>query len=389
MRRGARLFEARSGASHGSAPASAASPAAAPGARRVLAAPAPASAAASDPAAPASSKHRPAAAPCLVVAGMGAAAAAAALAAAPNVLLDLALYPRKQNALTKVLAKAGAALGSRAGCGPATEAVTPDQAALRDRWLAGTAVERVGLASADGTCGLAGFVYPAARPSRMWAILVHGYRGDHREVEAIGLQYAERGYNVLAPDLRAHGESGGEVIGMGWPDRLDLVRWAQWLAAREGSDIRIVLHGHSMGAATVLMASGEQLPPQVRALVSDCAYTSVHDIFASCISAAVPIPPDPVIALVQAAFRRRGGYDFAAASCLDQVAKDTLPTLFVHGTADTFVPPWMAEPLYRACGASEKHLLMVPGAAHICSQAVDPGRYYGALFPFLARALAK
>ena len=78
--------------------------------------------------------------------------------------------------------------------------------------------------------------------------------------------YGRQGYHVLMPDLRGCGESGGDFIGMGWPDRLDMLQWINWIIQRD-PEAQIVLHGISMGGATVMMTAGESLPPQVKAIV--------------------------------------------------------------------------------------------------------------------------
>ena len=75
------------------------------------------------------------------------------------------------------------------------------------------------------------------------------------------------GYNILAVDARAHGDSEGTKIGMGWPERMDIIKWINLILSWE-PNARIVLHGVSMGAATVLMASGEDLPGNVKAVIA-------------------------------------------------------------------------------------------------------------------------
>ena len=88
----------------------------------------------------------------------------------------------------------------------------------------------------------------------------------------------EQGWNVLLPDMRTHGESEGKYIGMGWLDRLDVLKWIDLIRERD-EQAQIILHGVSMGGATVMMTSGEALPENVRAVIDDCGYTSVWDIF--------------------------------------------------------------------------------------------------------------
>ncbi|WP_139652711.1 alpha/beta hydrolase [Raoultibacter phocaeensis] len=230
---------------------------------------------------------------------------------------------------------------------------------------------------------LAGFVYPARERTAKWAVLVHGYTNDHTDMEHIGAFYAERGYNVFAPDLRAQGESGGDLIGMGWTDRNDLVLWIDYLVKRFGSDISIVLHGVSMGGAAVCMASGERLPAQVRAVVSDCAFTDVESMFAGQVKKLYGLPRHPVVDDGRIMLKARGGYDIKHASALDQVKQSCTPTLFIHGASDGFVPPAMARALFEACSAPEKRLLVMRGAGHALAAETDPDLYFRTVFDFL------
>ena len=100
-----------------------------------------------------------------------------------------------------------------------------------------------------------------------WAVICHGYTANAKCMSPFGEKYAHMGYNVLLIDTRAHGKSGGRYVGFGWADRLDCLDWAAYLIQRLGKEARILLHGVSMGGATVLNAAGESPPPQVRAVV--------------------------------------------------------------------------------------------------------------------------
>ena len=126
-------------------------------------------------------------------------------------------------------------------------------------WISSVQQESVQITSEDGLV-LKGDIFYAPRDSHKWLLAVHGYTGRRTDMQNIACFYGEKGYHVLTPDLRGQGKSGGKLIGMGWPDRLDLLQWMHYLIERFGSEIQIVLHGHSMGAATVMMAAGERLP---------------------------------------------------------------------------------------------------------------------------------
>ena len=155
---------------------------------------------------------------------------------------------------------------------------------------------------------------------------------------------------------------------------------AAWYARRFQVELdpeaEIVLYGVSMGAATVMMASGEaDLPVQVRCVIEDCGYTSVWDEFSGQLKELFGLPPFPVLNAADLVCRIRAGYSITEASALRQVERSVTPTLFIHGEEDTFVPFWMLEELYQAASC-EKEKLAVPGAAHAESAAVAPEKLF-------------
>ncbi|MGK0551397.1 alpha/beta hydrolase [Enterococcus faecalis] len=225
--------------------------------------------------------------------------------------------------------------------------------------------------------------HPFPESSR-WVICVHGYRSTgKRDMSYIALRFAEEGYNVLVPDLRAHGKSSGETIGMGWLDRLDLLRWISYVISLN-DQAEIVLMGGSMGAATVMMTSGEKLPYNVKALIADCGYTSAYDECQALLRSALQLPAWPILPLANYLARKKAGYTLKAASAVAQLKKNDLPALFIHGTGDQFVP---YEMLKENVAASQglKESLTVPGAPHFSSSIYEPERYFGTIFEFITR----
>lgn len=183
------------------------------------------------------------------------------------------------------------------------------------------------------------------------AILVHGYTDSHAAILPIAKVYADMGYNILLPDLHAHGLSDGDEIQMGWNDREDVLRWigvADSLFAGVAGRPQIVLHGVSMGAATVMNVSGERLPASVKCFVEDCGYTSVWDEFACQLDEQFGLPPFPVLYAASALCKLRYGWTFGEASPVRQLARKETPMLFIHGSSDDYVPSWMVFPLYNA-----------------------------------------
>ena len=247
-------------------------------------------------------------------------------------------------------------------------------------WMAQADVETVHLRSADGLT-LSGEAVITDPETHLWVIAVHGYRSTHASMSPLAAYYGLRGWNALLPDLRGCGDSEGDYIGMGWPDRLDLLRWIDWITARD-ADAQIVLHGISMGGATVMMTAGEALPQQVRAVVEDCGYTSVWDIFADEMAYLFHLPTFPLLNLASGIASLRAGYSFAEASSLKQIEKAQVPVLFIHGSEDNFVHTDMVYQVYEAC-PTDKELLVVEGAGHGNSFNHTPDTYFEAVFRFL------
>ena len=184
------------------------------------------------------------------------------------------------------------------------------------------------------------------------AVVVHGYTDNCVKFMYLGRMYhRDLGYNILMPDLHAHGKSEGEEIQMGWKDRFDVIRWtevAEELFRDSLAESRVVVHGVSMGAATTMCVSGEELPEYVTAFVEDCGYTSVWDEFRGELRAQFSLPPFPLLYTASALCKLKYGWSFGEAAPIKQVAKCHRPMLFIHGDADTYVPFAMLQPLYDA-----------------------------------------
>lgn len=201
-------------------------------------------------------------------------------------------------------------------------------------------------------------------------IAIHGYRSySYKEYSSYIRFYHDLGFHILLPDNRAHGESEGKYIGFGWLDRLDCMKWIDTMKKYFDKDLQIVLHGISMGSATVLMASGEKLPDDVKCIISDCGFTSVYEQFKHVMSKS-PITSKIILPISTLFSKQRVGYNFKEASALKQVQKSHTPTLFIHGDQDDYVPTYMVHELYNACSAP-KDLLIVEGAKHANSYFVN------------------
>ena len=214
-------------------------------------------------------------------------------------------------------------------------------------------------------------------------ICFHGYTSQGMS-DYIGLSgyYLQKGYSMLLVDERAHGQSEGKHIGFGCLDRQDALKWIEKVVKDCGEDVEILLHGTSMGGATVLMTSGLKLPIQVKGIVSDCAFTSAKEVFTHVLKSMYHMPAFPTIQISDFMNRKLSGYGLDECNAAREVKKAKVPILLIHGSGDTFVPCSMCETIYQNC-ASPKKKLIIEGAAHAESYYKDPTSYEKALNEFI------
>lgn len=251
-----------------------------------------------------------------------------------------------------------------------------------DNWLTREG-EDLYITSADGV-RLHGYYRENLDSEGRYAIICHGYSADGAGMSGYANHFYKMGYSVLAPDARCHGESEGNLIGMGYIEKRDIIEWIN-LITKDNPDARVVIFGVSMGGATSLFVSGEKdLPSSVRAIISDCAYTDVYDQIGSAIRYSLPwVPFFPIIDCASVICQLFGGYDLKEASCVEAVKRSRTPTLLIHGSADDYVPFSMLDVLYESC-AAEKEKLVVEGADHAASERTDSELYWNTVERFLS-----
>lgn len=270
--------------------------------------------------------------------------------------------------------------------------VTPEElerwrSAVREgnAWVASHKTQAVEISSFDGL-RLSGLLVPAEggmAASRKFLLAIHGYRsGPMREYYYMLPFYHSLGYHVLMPDDRAHGKSEGKYIGFGWLDRLDCIAWANYIIDTYGPDCEIVMQGVSMGAATVMNAAGESLPPQVKGIIEDCGFSTARGVFAHEAKLRYHLPAWPLIPAASMVCRLAAGYRFSQDEPVRQIQRARVPFLFIHGSRDDFVPTPMVHEVYDAC-PTRKTKLIVEGAAHAMAYLEDREGYEKAVRTFL------
>ncbi|MBM6992569.1 MAG: alpha/beta hydrolase [Prevotella sp.] len=230
------------------------------------------------------------------------------------------------------------------------------------------------------------FLIAAPHPTGRTAVLVHGYTDCAVSMLHLGYFYHhDLGYNLLLPDLHAHGKSEGRAAQMGWKDRWDVLRWiaiADSLYRDSTAHAEIVVHGISMGAATTMAVAGEKTPASVKAFIEDCGYTSVWDEFADQLHEQFGLPAFPLMYTTSMLCRLKYGWSFGEASMVEAVRRCQKPMLFIHGGHDTFVPTRMVFTLFQA-KPGRKSLYLAHGSIHAKSHHDHKAEYQERVVRFL------
>jgi pimeloyl-ACP methyl ester carboxylesterase len=234
------------------------------------------------------------------------------------------------------------------------------------------ALEPVRLTAADGL-PLAGWLFARrGGASRGTVLVAHGSYGSRDHATPYAAFLLDAGYDVLAPDARGHGESGGfGTYGVREAD--DVQRWAAWLRARRPGACLYAI-GSSMGAAHVLLAEASR--PTFCAIVSDATFARFLDAGLDRIAARLRIGDAgrwlgrPAAYAGLGYVRLRYGVDLRQADPEAAIARIRVPVLLIHGDADRDTPVSHTRALARAQPAAT--VWIVPGAAHTAAWRAQP-----------------
>lgn len=258
-----------------------------------------------------------------------------------------------------------------------------DQEAQRQmEWLHHQNFQKIEIKSRDELT-LTGYLLEHPKAERM-ILMFHGWRGGwDKDGAAFAHGLYEKNCSILMVSQRAHGLSGGKYIGFGVLERYDCQKWVKYLTEHT-QNLPIYLSGVSMGASTVLMAAGGELPEQVKGVIADCGYTSPYEmvkIFAVKFMHMKGNAVENNINAINRLCRKKAGYDLREYSTLEAMRHCKVPVFFAHGTADHFVPYEMTVKNYEAC-AGRKVLYTAEGASHTKSYVSGPGKYMEAVAEF-------
>ena len=212
-------------------------------------------------------------------------------------------------------------------------------------------------------------------------LMFHGYRGSSEQDLSGGVQRCFKvGHSALVVDQRACGRSEGKNITFGIYESRDCHSWIEFARQKFGPERKLILCGISMGAATVVMAAGQELPDNVIGVLADCGYTSPKEIIKVVIRQ-MKLPPAICYPFVRLAARLFAHFDLEADSPIEAAAQCKVPVIFYHGDKDAFVPWDMSRRNFEACSA-RKAFITIPGAGHGLAYGVEPERYLQTLREF-------
>ena len=253
------------------------------------------------------------------------------------------------------------------------------------QWVEDYGYERHFMVSDRGE-KLVAYLLKPEKESNVYVFAAHGYRSyGKKEFCGVGQYYIERGYNLFIVDHVASGESEGEYCTFGYNETKDSLKWLDYMTETFGKDIKIILHGVSMGAATVMKMSGSGLLPEnVKMTVADCGFTSGPDFFSYRVNKINnKIPAKALVKAWNNVNKSRTGFDLYSVEPVKSVENATLPMLFIHGEEDGLVPCFMVYELYESCGSENKDLLVIEGADHAQSYMVGKEKYTDKLGKFI------
>lgn len=211
------------------------------------------------------------------------------------------------------------------------------------------------------------------------AVLCHGFCCARYSSMKYMELFLKLGFSVLMYDHRNHGLSGKAFTSMGFYEKFDLKKVIDWCYQTYGEDIKVITHGESMGAATVLLHLG--IDDRVKCTIADCAYSDLTALLRHQLKQYYHLPCF-LIPLVSELTYLRAGFRYKDVSPVEAISRVETPVLFIHGKIDNMVPPYMSRLMYD-CKKKNKAIYLVAKARHACSYCKNKDGYQKRVEQFL------
>jgi hypothetical protein len=238
----------------------------------------------------------------------------------------------------------------------------------------GARLEAVRLEAHDGV-PLEGWLFTRRTAARGTVLVAHGVGGSRDHATPYAEFLLDAGFDVLAPDARGHGASGG-IASYGVREADDVQRWVAWIRHRTPAACVYAL-GSSMGGAHVLMAEASR--PAFCAIVSDAAFATLLDAGLDRVARQIGLGDAgrwlsrPAVYAAVGYVRARHGLNLLDAAPGAAIGRIRAPVLLIHGDADRSTPLYHALALAQAQPGAT--LWIVPGAAHSLAWRAAPQTY--------------
>ena len=231
---------------------------------------------------------------------------------------------------------------------------------------------------------LRGYYYEYS-PDSPLELIFHGYGGNAERDLSGGVERCfALGRSAVLIDQRGAGMSEGRICSFGINERLDCLEWIKFATRKFGKDRPLIIGGVSMGAATVMMASGENLPKNVVCVMADCGYSSSKKIIKKVVRE-MKLPPSLVYPFIRLGGMLYGKFDIEETDPVSAVARSKTPIVYIHGDEDDFVPHSMSVECFEATRAPKK-LVTIEGAGHGLGFPQNQSKYVESLRDFETEA---
>ncbi len=231
-------------------------------------------------------------------------------------------------------------------------------------------IEEVEITSRDGL-RLVGHWYPCENAKRV-LVAMHGWRSSwNMDFGMIADFWHNEGCSILFAEQRGQNKSEGEYMTFGYMERYDCLDWVNFVNERTERKYPVYLAGVSLGASTVLMTAGLDLPENIKGVIADCGFSSAYGIWSHIVKVNMKLSYGLRGKVIDMYCKKHIGITSKEISTIEAMKKTKLPILFIHGSDDSFVPIEMSFENYKA-SSGPKHLLVIPGAIH--GQSYDVGQ---------------